>query len=58
MKKVYMKPAMKVIQSRHTTLLVGSGKGVYAKVGSVEQAEIKYGGYIEDPDKEEEMDPD
>jgi len=57
MKKVYMKPTMKVIQSRHTTLLVGSGKGVYVKVGSVEQAEITYDGYITE-ENEEDIDPD
>lgn len=57
MKKIYMKPTMKVIQSRHTTLLVGSGKGVYGKIDAVEQAEIKYGGYINEED-EEKYDPD
>ena len=36
MKKVYMKPTMKVIQIGHTTLLTGSGKGVYGKVGEVD----------------------
>ena len=56
MKKVYMKPTMKVIQIGHTTLLAGSGKGVYGKIEAVEQGEIKYGGYVTEAE-EDEMDP-
>ena len=59
MKKTYMKPEMQVHQILHRGMLLTSGRGVYGKIDeeTLENASLKYGGYIKEDD-EEEFDPD
>ena len=57
MKKEYMKPEMLVHQISPRSMLLGSKKGVYGKISGIEQAEMVYGGYV-DEELEEQFDPD
>ena len=59
MKKKYMKPQMQVHQLMKMNLLTGS-KGVYGKIGDgvTQKEELKYGGYVESEDDEDNYDPD
>jgi hypothetical protein len=57
MKKVYIKPDMRVYKMANSiNLLTGSVKGVYGKIDGNEQ-NLKYGGVVLE-EEEEDIDPD